>query len=112
MTTRHFPAAWRTTVTVHRGGGRDPKGNPIPGEDHEVADCLVTTQSSTEEPQSRSEAPETTAYIYAPAGADFRSTDAVTVPESVPPRRWPSGRFQVSGEPGFGPLGVRVPLRR
>lgn len=107
-----FPSSWRCTVTVERPGGRDPKGNLLPGTSHEVRDCLVTTQTSEEEPQSRAEAPETSAYVYAPAGADFRSTDAVVVPESVPPRLWPSGRFQVSGDVDFGPLGARVPLRR
>ena len=110
--TAQFPAHWRVTVKVHRSGGRDPKGNPLPGTTHEVPDCLVTTQSSQDEPESRSEAPDTSAYVYGPAGGDFRSTDDVEVPESVPPRLWPSGMFHVSGEPDFGPLGVRVPLRR
>jgi hypothetical protein len=107
-----MPPFWRTPVTVRRSGGRDPKGNPLPGSTHTVPDCLISTQSSADEPQSRSEAPETTAYLYAPAGADFRSTDDIEVPESVPPRLWPSGMFHVSGEPDYTPMGVRVPLRR
>lgn len=107
-----LPAQWRCTVTVHRSGGRDPRGNPLPGTSHTVANCLISTQSSRDEPQSRSEAPDTMAYLYGPAGADFRSTDDIEVPESVPPRLWPSGLFHVSGEPDFGPMGVRVPLRR
>lgn len=112
MTTRHFPSSWRTPVTVERSGGRDPKGNPLPTTEHTVPDCLVSNQTSAEEALSRSDAPETSAWVYAPPGADFTSTDVVVVPESVPPRLWPSGRFQVSGEPDFGPLGTRVPLRR
>lgn len=105
-----FPPSWRATVTVHRPGGYDPKGNPLPTTEHTVPECLVTTQTSDEE--ARSDAPDTTAYIYTLAGADFSSVDQVTVPESTPPRMWPSGRFQVNGEPDFGPLGTRVALRR
>lgn len=107
--TSRFPAHWRCTVTVHRPGGRDPKGNPLPGTTHEVPDCLVEMQGSDEEP--RSDAPDTTAWLRGPAGADFASTDQVVVPESDPPRLWPSGRFQVTGRPSFGPLGVSVPLK-
>ena len=107
--TSRFPAEWRVTVTVRRSGGRDPRGNPLPETTHEVEDCLVSTQSSVEEPQSRSEAPDTSAYVYAPAGSDFISTDRIEVP---PGPFWPSGSFQVSGEPDKGPLGVRVPMRR
>lgn len=106
--TSRFPGHWRVTVTVRRSR-RDAKGNLLPSAEHTVADCLVTTQASVEEPQSRSESPDTSAYLYAPAGSDFLSIDQVDVPDSP---LWPSGLFQVSGEPDKGPLGVRVPLRR
>lgn len=104
-----FPPQWRFTAEVTRPGGTDPRGNPLPGTVHEVPDCMASTQSSVEEPQSRSDAPETVAWLLAPVGADVTSVDRVDIPDSP---LWPSGRFQVSGEPDKGPLGVRVPLRR
>ena len=107
--TARFPSHWQTSVDVDRSGGTDPKGNPLPGSSHTVPDCLVTTQTTEEEPQSRSDLPETTAWLYAAPGADFVSQDRVTVP---PGPLWPHGRFYVNGDPDFGPLGTRVPLRR
>lgn len=101
----------RVDVTVTRSGGTDPKGNALPSTTHVVADCLVTTQRSTEEPQSRSDLTETTAWLYASPGADFRSQDVVTVPDDGRRIR-PTGRFVVNGDPDFGQLGCRVPLRR
>lgn len=106
---RAFPGWWRCTVTVRRSGGRDPRGNPLPVVEHAVADCMVSTEASAEEAQSRSDAPETSAWLYALPGADFRSSDQVVVPDSP---YWPSGQFQVTGEPAKTPLGVRVALRR
>lgn len=105
---RRFPNEWLTSVTVERGGGTDPRGNPLPGAEHTVNPCLVTTQSTEEE--ARTDLPDTSAYVLADAGADFAPGDVVTVPEGS--RLWPWGRFIVNGDPGFTPLGVRVQLRR
>ena len=104
-----FPAAWLTDVEVKRSGGTDPRGNPLPGTTHTVGPCLVSTQSTEEE--SRTDLPDTSAYIFADPGADFAPNDEVTVPKGDPPL-WPHGRFIVNGDPGFTPLGTRVQLRR
>jgi len=106
--TSHFPSDWLTEVAVERSGGTDPRGNPLPGTEHTVADCLVSNQSTDEE--ARTDLPNTSAYIFAPAGSDFAPGDVVTVPEGA--RLWPWGRFTVNGDPNFTPLGVRVQLRR
>ncbi len=108
--TGRFPGEWLVSVTVTRSGGTDRKGNPLPATEHTVDDCLVSTQTSAEEALARSDRPDTTAWLYAPAGADFTSTDTVTVPPS-PKRLWPDGVFTVNGRPDVGPLGVRVQLR-
>jgi len=101
----------RVDVIVERGGGKDPKGDQLPGTTHTVPGCLVTTQRTTEEPASRSDLPETTAWLFASPGADFQPQDVVTVPDDGRRIR-PTGRFVVNGDPDFGQLGCRVPLRR
>ena len=103
-----FPVEWLTSADVQRGGGTDPRGNPLPGSEHTVAPVLVTTQSTEEE--ARTDLPDTSAYVLAEPGADFAPADVVTIPEGA--RLWPHGRFIVNGDPGFTPLGVRVQLRR
>lgn len=107
-TTTFFPSHWRVTVEIERPGVTDPKGDTGPSTFHSVADCLVSNQSTEDE--SRKDLPDTTAYIHAPAGADFAPHDLITVPEGD--RLWPWGRFVVNGDPNFTPLGVRVQLRR
>lgn len=101
-----FPPEWLVTVTVHRTGGTDPKGIPLPSTEHTVADCLVSTQES--EDVQRSDAPDTTCWLYAPEGSNFEATDVVEVPDGP---LWPSGRFSLTGDPSPFPLGVRVPLK-
>lgn len=103
--TGRFP--WCVAVSVERSGGRDPKGNPLPGSTHTVSDCLVTTQSTDE--ASRADLPDTSAWLYGPAGADFVPGDVVVVPATG---LFPHGRFVVNGDVDVGPLGVRVQLRR
>lgn len=109
MTTSFFPAHWRVTVEVERPGVKDPRGNVGPSTFHDVPDCLVTTQAT--ESEFRTALPDTSAYLFALPGSDFAHSDIVTVPEGSD-RLWPWGRFRVNGEPDFGPLGVRIQLRR
>jgi len=104
--TRVFPPSWRFTAVVERSGGRDEFGVPLDSVSHEVTDCLIGTATSEE--QARSDSPDTTAWLYAPVGADFRANDRVIVPDS--PVRL-SGVFVVTGRPTPSPLGVSVPLR-
>src|SRR5699024_8521506 len=101
-----FPPAWRFVASVERPGGRDEFGVPIPGTEHKVSDCLISTTAS--EDQVRSDSPDTTAWLYGPVGADFQANDRVTVPESP---LWLNGVFVVTGRPSPTPLGVSVPLR-
>lgn len=104
--TASFPAHWRFVAVVERPGGRDEFGVPLPGTSHVVADCLISTTAS--EDQVRSDSPDTTAWVYAPIGADFKANDRVMVPESP---LWLHGEFVVTGRPSPTPLGVSVPLR-
>lgn len=99
----------RVDVTVERGGGKDPKGNPSPGTVHVVEQCLVTTRSTQE--AARTDLPDTDAYLFASPGADFAAQDIVTVPND-PRKIRPTGRFLVNGEPDRGQLGCRVQLKR
>lgn len=106
--TRQFPAEWRTPAEVYRRT-TDRYGNTTEEFSHTIEDCLISTQESDEEPQSRSVTPDTTAFLYTPAGVDILSSDHIKIPPSM---YWPSGDFQVDGEPDRTPLGTRVPLRR
>lgn len=106
--TRQFPVEWRTPADVIRRT-TDRHGNTTEAFSHTLEDCLISTQESSEEPQSRSVSPDTSAFLYTPAGVDVLSTDIIQIP---PSNYWPSGRFQVDGEPDRTPLGTRVPLRR
>lgn len=108
MITSRFPPSWRTTVTVHRPQDADKWGNPVPRAEHEVDDCLVSSQASDEDPMARSDAPDTTAWLFGPVSADIGSRDWVEVPAGYP---GPTGRFQVNGKPAHGPLGTRVQLK-
>lgn len=104
--TRSFPASWRFSVAVERSPGRDEYGVPLPAVEHEVSDCMVSTTAS--EDQARSDHPDTTAWLYAPVGADFKATDTVVIPASP---LWVHGRFVVTGRPSPTPLGMSVPLK-
>ncbi|HLS48552.1 MAG TPA: hypothetical protein VK024_01035, partial [Actinomycetaceae bacterium] len=73
-----FPPEWRVTVHVERVGEADAKGNRGPSTEHDVEDCLVTTQATEEE--ARTDLSDTTAYLFTVPGADFASDDVVTVP--------------------------------
>lgn len=107
MIVDRFPDAWKTAVTVTRGG-RDAKGNPVPGEDHVVRGCLIGWRS-TDDPVDRSDLTEDRAVLYADDPlADIQDDDLFDVP--VGP--WPSGKFQTDGTIKPWPMGLEVPLRR
>lgn len=99
---------WKTDVTVRRSGGRDAKGDPIPGSEHTVPDVLVVASESSEPIQDRAEDPSTSAVAYGPVGADVRSTDRIVVPGT----HLMAGTFEVIGDPAFYPLGTVIALRR
>lgn len=105
--TSQFPTSWRCDVVVHRSGGRNDDGDPVPGSDHVLTDCLVARRG-TKDPVDRAELTDTAAVLYGPAGADVKSTDTLTVPES----HWMAGEYAVDGDPGFWPIGTEVPLKK
>lgn len=103
-----FPAEWRCDVTVHRSGGRNADGDPVPATDHPVVDCLVGPRS-TNEPVDRTELTDTTAVLYHDDPAvDITGTDTLTVPAG----HFMAGTYAVEGDPSRWPLGTEVPLRR
>jgi len=102
-----FPKSWRTSVTVVRSGGRDPKGNPLPAYDIAVPDCLVAPRS-TADPVDRSDVVDGKAVLYHGGGFTFLSTDRVRVPDGSAM----AGEWSVDGRPGEWPYGVEVGLVR
>ena len=99
---------WKVEVTVKRSGGRDPKGDPIPGSTHTVPDFLIVASESSEPISDRSEDPSTSAVGYGPVAADVRSTDRIVVPAG----HLMAGTYEVVGDPAFYPLGTVVGLRK
>ena len=97
------------TVTVQRPGGVDRFGDPTgDAVEHEIAGCAFAPEQSREQTDRR-QTVSTPAMLYAPYGADLRTTDKVLVPGQ--------GTFHVGGKPaswmspftGWAP-GVVVPL--
>lgn len=121
-----LPREWRCTVVVERPT-QGQYGYPGTPQLHTVADCLVAARRSDEDVAARTYDPETVAWLHAPVGADFASTDTVVVPGPAGTEQEladgttlqgsgktirPWGRFRVTGEPDWTPLGVAVPLGR
>lgn len=107
-----FPAAWRTDVTVSGPVHRTPDGYlAAPGTPVAVRGCLVapgaSTASGLTEPAA-SEAPETSATLYAPPGAQIHHRDTVTIPPGHPL----AGAWAVEAPPAPWPLGLVVALTR
>ena len=107
-----FPAAWRTDVTVTGPVHRTPDGYlAAPGTPVAVRGCLVAPGASTApgltEPAT-SEAPETSATLYAPPGAPIHHRDTVT----IPPSHTLAGAWAVEAPPAPWPLGLVVALIR
>lgn len=101
-----FPDSWKFTADVERPAGITPRGVPLPADEHEVPDCMISLTASDE--VARSASPETTAWILGPLDGDFRANDVVHVP---PGSGRIDGRFLVTGRPFRTPLGVHVPLK-
>lgn len=100
-----FPAFWRTSVTVIRGGGRDDRGDPLPVTEIPVAGCLIGPRA-TSEPVDRADLVSDTAMLYRDPEPSFSflSTDRIRTPDG--------GVWSVDGEPKIWPLGVEVPLKK
>ncbi|WP_336715338.1 hypothetical protein [Arthrobacter sp. USHLN218] len=102
-----FPRKWRVAVTVIRGGGRDPKGNPLPAYEIPVPNCLVAPRA-TADPVDRSDVVDGKAVLYHGGGFTFLSTDRIRVPQGA----HMAGEWSVEGRPGEWPYGVEVGLVR
>jgi hypothetical protein len=104
-----FPRPWLTNVTVLRGGGRDPKGNPLPVTEIPVADCIIAARA-TSEPTDRADLIASTAVLYRDPDPSFSflPKDRVRVPAGA----LMAGEWSVDGLPGEWPLGVEVGLVR
>ena len=100
-----FPASWRTSVTVLRGGGRDDRGDPLPVTELPVADCLVGPRA-TSEPIDRADLVSADAVLYRDPDPEFSflSTDRIRTPDGV--------EWSIEGAPKVWPQGVEVPLTR
>lgn len=101
-----FPSSWKTDVTVLRGGGRDPFGNPLPTEEIPVTGCLAAARS-TAEPLDRTDLTEARGVLYHD-DFEFQPTDRIRFPETATLR----GTWAVAGEPSRWPMGIEVPLRK
>jgi hypothetical protein len=93
------------TVTVVRPAGRDPFGDPLPGNAVEVnvGGCLVAPGPSVEVGNGANRV-EVDLVIYGPVGMDIVATDRARVRGQL---------FEVFGQPQvWGSAGVVVALKR
>lgn len=83
------------TLTVHRAGGTDRFGNPLPGTSHTIDGCAVSPSGSTELVNGQA---TVTAEdrVYAPYDADVTAQDEIEIPAGQPIA---AGRYQIDGEP-------------
>ena len=87
-----------TTVTVVRHGGRDEHGDPLPGTEHTVDDCMIAPRrfvGVTSESDDRGEGLIVGLTLFAPFGADITAADQIRIAEAA----W-AGLYDVVGEPG------------
>lgn len=102
---KRFPKSWRTDVVVIRGGGRDAKGNPLPGQEIPVTDCIIGPRA-TSDPLDHSDVTSSTAALYRDPGFTFLPTDRIRVPAG----KRMAGTWSVDGRPGEWPHGWEIGL--
>jgi hypothetical protein len=83
------------TITVHRSGGTDRYGNPLPGTNHEVPGCAVAPSGSSEVTGGQATVLDKDT-VYAPYDADVQPHDEIEIPPGQP---LAPGRYQVEGTP-------------
>lgn len=103
-----FPATWRTSVVVLRGGGRDSKGNPLPVIEIPVSDCLFADKTSQEQ-MGFTDLVDADAAIYRDPDSSFsfETNDRIVIPAGARG----AGEWSVSGRIQEWPFGVVVPLK-
>src|SRR5690625_5969900 len=79
---RMFPADWLTDVIVLRGGGRDPRGNPLPTEEIPVSDCLIGPRATSEGEQFMVTSTDMALYRDPDPEFSFRSTARIWCPRA------------------------------
>lgn len=100
---------WTTPVTVHRGGGRDARGNPKPETLIPVPFLLIGWRS-TSDPIDRGEVTSDFAIAYDEADQlDWNGADRIEIQADY---AGPVGMWQVDGQPKRWPLGWEIPLRK
>lgn len=103
-----FPKSWRTSVTVLRAGGRDPKGNPLPAVEIPLADCLIGPRTTTE-PVTGTSLTSSDMSIYRDPDPNFKfqTADRIIVPVGA----LNAGEWSVDGRSKEFPLGVETPVK-
>jgi len=101
-----LPDEWNVDVIVIRAGGRDSRGNPLPGQEIPVTGCQITPRS-TSEPQGRTDLVDSSAVLIRD-GFTFLSTDRIRVPAG----QLMAGEWSVDGRPGEWPGSSEVALKR
>src|SRR5690625_7796417 len=71
---KSFPKDWLTDVIVLRGGGHDPRGNPLPTEEIPLADCLIVPRATSERDHFIVPRTDTSIYRDAEPSSAFRSS--------------------------------------
>lgn len=85
---------WKATATLHRSGGKDPRGNPLPATDVDLGTVVIVPGDSSE-PVDRDQSAVTTAQLITRVdGPAIASTDRVTITGSPL-----AGTYQVVGDP-------------
>lgn len=104
-----FPASWRTSFTILRGGGRDKFTNPLPESEIEVPHGLIAPRVSTEQ-DDFSDLADATAVLYCDLtpGLSFSNTDRIRIPEGSRL----AGIWSIVGRPGEWPFGWEVGLKK
>jgi len=102
-----LPGWWKCDVVVLRGGGRDPRGNPLPTEEIPLADCLIGPRATSEGEQFMVTSTDMALYRDPDPEFSFRSSDRIRIPEG----QRMAGEWAVDGRPLEYPLGVHVPIR-
>lgn len=101
-----LPRSWRVSPVVLRGGGRDPKGNPLPVVEVPVTVPCAYAPRATADPVDRSDVVDGTSVLYADPGFQFFPKDRIRIP--VGSRG--AGEWMVDGRPKDWPLGTEVGL--
>lgn len=89
-----------------RGGGKDPKGNPLPVVEIPVTEKCAYAPRATEDPVDRSEVTSATGVFYCDPGFSFLPADRIRIPAGSRG----AGTWMVDGRPKDWPYGWEIGL--